>query len=127
MATEALKAGAGSYDVSGRGSVSVCRPLQAQRRKVVQGTGGKKMGSAQPRAQSTGFVFYWFRSRWAYWLGSRWKSFSNGLVLGSHGGDAGNSTSMSSGSGDGEAKSEVGDAPPALARRGRVRLDRVEE
>ena len=28
----------------------------------------------------------------------------NGLVLGSHGGDAGNSTSMSSGSGDGEAK-----------------------
>ena len=28
------------------------------------------------------------------------------LVLGSHGGDTGNSTSMSSGSGDGEAKSE---------------------
>ena len=31
----------------------------------------------------------------------------NGLVLGSHGGDAENLTSMSSGSGDGEAKSEV--------------------
>ena len=35
------------------------------------------------------------------------ESFPNGLVLGSYGGDAGNSTSMSSGSGDGEAKSEV--------------------
>ena len=35
------------------------------------------------------------------------ESFPNGLVLGSHGGDAGNSTSMSSGSGDGELKPEV--------------------
>ena len=33
--------------------------------------------------------------------------FPNGLFLGSHGGDAGNSTAMSSGLGDGEAKSEV--------------------
>ena len=39
-----------------------------------------------------------------------WESFPSGLVLGSHGGDTGNSTAMSSGSGpsgDGEAKSEV--------------------
>ena len=47
--------------------------------------------------------FYWFRSRWAYWFRSRWESFPNGLVLGSHGGDTGNSTAMS----DGKAKSEV--------------------
>ena len=51
--------------------------------------------------------FYWFRSRWAYWFRSRWESFPNGLMLGSHGVDAGNSTAMSSGSGDGKAKSEV--------------------
>ena len=43
----------------------------------------------------------------AYWFRSRCESFPNGLMLGSHGGDAGNSTSMSSGSGDGEAKSEM--------------------
>ena len=35
------------------------------------------------------------------------ESFPSGLVLGSHGGDTGNLTSMPSGSGDGEAKSEV--------------------
>ena len=35
------------------------------------------------------------------------ESFLNGLMLGFHGVDAGNSTSMSSGSGDGEAKSAV--------------------
>ena len=50
---------------------------------------------------------------------------------GAAGGDAGNSTSMSSGSGEGKAKSELGSAgfaaPLALAQRGRVRLDLVED
>ena len=81
------------------------------------------------------------------------ESFPNGLVLGSHGGDAGNSFSMSSGSGDGEAKSQVEESllrwrlskffiivflvslygsgevtgQLVLAQRGRVLLDRVED
>ena len=45
-----MSEGAGSYDVSGRGRVSVCRPLQAPRRKARE---AKRRGLAQPRAQSS--------------------------------------------------------------------------
>ena len=81
-----------------------------------EGTGGKKMGisaAAGTLNQICNFIGSMemlpngsIGSRWKS-IGSRWKCFPNGLVLGSHGGDAGNSTSMPSGSGDGEAKLEV--------------------
>ena len=45
-----MSEGAGSYNVSGRWRVSVCRPLRALRRKARE---AKRWGSAQPRAQST--------------------------------------------------------------------------
>ena len=49
-----MSEGIGSYDVSGRWRVLVCRPLQAQRRKERE---AKRGGSAQPQAQSTRRVF----------------------------------------------------------------------
>ena len=90
-----MSEGAGSYNVSGRWRPSVCRPLQAPRRKSLEAKRlFKRGGSAQPRAQSTRSVFllvqismghwaYWFRSesRWAYWFRSRWGIFLNGLAM----------------------------------------------
>ena len=49
-----MSEGAGSFNVSGRRRVSVCRPLQALRRKERE---AKRWGSVQPRAQSTRHVF----------------------------------------------------------------------
>ena len=80
---------AGSYNVSGRWRVSVCRPLQALPRKA---RGAKRWGSAQQLAQSNRRVFLLVQISMGLLIQI---SFPNGLVLGSHVGDAGNSTSMS--------------------------------
>ena len=60
------------------------------------------------------------------------ESFPNGLVLESYGGDAGNSTSMSSDAGDVKAKSEVEESLlrwrlPDEEGPGRVLLDLVDD
>ena len=98
-----MSEGAGSYDVSGRGRVSVCRPLQAPWRKARE---AKRRESAQPLAQSTRRVFLLVQISMGLLVQILMGKLPEQPRVGI--------PSMSAGSGDGEAKSEVEESLPVL-------------